>query len=238
MLNKRNELVLKCRRENKILERKKEKNELSQLKEDMTGKKNILRTRNKERKAITYMKIAVWNQLLESQANENIYIYIYIYIHMHAQMVGLRTFQYLLVQFSWKNKNVFSFYIYRYFLNIPTPTLLLSCPLSSKRGIKWRFIHKTMTVCTYVCIKFSSLYICAFDSVSVKVFLCYLSFPPKKRQKWNGAIRILISNMYIIIFTNPSAWAGYDTRSIFKRSLTGLNSKQHVYYECLKSIMA
>ena len=29
----------------------------------------------------------------------------------------------------------------------------------------------------------------------------------------------------ISIFTNPSAWAGYDTRSIFKRSLTGLNSE-------------
>ena len=29
---------------------------------------------------------------------------------------------------------------------------------------------------------------------------------------------------YITIFTNPSARAGYDTRSIFMRSLTGLNS--------------
>ena len=28
----------------------------------------------------------------------------------------------------------------------------------------------------------------------------------------------------LIIFTNPSARAGYDTRSIFKQSLTGLNS--------------
>ena len=27
------------------------------------------------------------------------------------------------------------------------------------------------------------------------------------------------------IFTNPSPRAGYDTRSIFKRSLTGLNSE-------------
>ena len=27
----------------------------------------------------------------------------------------------------------------------------------------------------------------------------------------------------IILFTNPSARAGYDTRSIFKQSLTGLN---------------
>ena len=30
---------------------------------------------------------------------------------------------------------------------------------------------------------------------------------------------------YIIIFTNLSARAGYDTRSIFKRSLTGFNSE-------------
>ena len=28
-----------------------------------------------------------------------------------------------------------------------------------------------------------------------------------------------------VLFTNPSARAGYDTRSIFKRSLTGLNSE-------------
>ena len=28
-----------------------------------------------------------------------------------------------------------------------------------------------------------------------------------------------------ILFTNPSARAGYDTRSIFKQSLTGLNSE-------------
>ena len=32
-------------------------------------------------------------------------------------------------------------------------------------------------------------------------------------------------NFSLIIFTNPSAQAGYDTRSIFKQSLTGLNSE-------------
>ena len=31
--------------------------------------------------------------------------------------------------------------------------------------------------------------------------------------------------IYIILFTNPSARAGYDTRSIFKRNFTGLNSE-------------
>ena len=30
---------------------------------------------------------------------------------------------------------------------------------------------------------------------------------------------------WLIIFTNPSARAGYDTRSFFKRSLTGFNSE-------------
>ena len=30
---------------------------------------------------------------------------------------------------------------------------------------------------------------------------------------------------YLTIFTNPSVQVGYDTRSIFKRSLTGLNSE-------------
>ena len=32
-------------------------------------------------------------------------------------------------------------------------------------------------------------------------------------------------DMLVILFTNPSARAGYDTRSIFKRSFTGLNSE-------------
>ena len=31
--------------------------------------------------------------------------------------------------------------------------------------------------------------------------------------------------IFITIFTNPSARAEYDTRSVFKRSLTGLNSE-------------
>ena len=31
--------------------------------------------------------------------------------------------------------------------------------------------------------------------------------------------------LYHIIFTKPSTWTGYDTRSIFKQSLTGLTSE-------------
>ena len=52
-------------------------------------------------------------------------------------------------------------------------------------------------------------------------------------QTINGKWMLLISqfgphwvshNCDFIVFTNPSARAEYDTRSIFKRSLTGLNS--------------
>ena len=35
----------------------------------------------------------------------------------------------------------------------------------------------------------------------------------------------IIKGFQTILFTNPSARAGYDTRSIFKRSLTGMNSE-------------
>ena len=41
--------------------------------------------------------------------------------------------------------------------------------------------------------------------------------------KDGGHTKILTVDM--VLFTNPSARAGYDTRSIFKRSLTGLNSE-------------
>ena len=48
------------------------------------------------------------------------------------------------------------------------------------------------------------------------------SFPSLRLvAKWIHSFPNGISAMYI--FTNPSAWAGYDTRSIFKRGLTGLN---------------
>ena len=46
--------------------------------------------------------------------------------------------------------------------------------------------------------------------------------PPDRVFKRNIYVYIYI---YMYIFTNPSAWAGYDTRSIFMRSLTGLNSE-------------
>ena len=35
----------------------------------------------------------------------------------------------------------------------------------------------------------------------------------------------MLSHSHLFLFTNPSARVGYDTRSIFKRSLAGLNSE-------------
>ena len=38
-------------------------------------------------------------------------------------------------------------------------------------------------------------------------------------------IEFSLTSPWLVIFTNPSARAGYDTRSIFERSLAGLNSE-------------
>ena len=63
------------------------------------------------------------------------------------------------------------------------------------------------------------------------VKICYCtassssSSPPSSCAASTDFSDSLTPSIPIIIFTNPSAWAGYDTRSIFKRSLTGLNSE-------------
>ena len=51
-------------------------------------------------------------------------------------------------------------------------------------------------------------------------FLC-----SKRAEFYLGGINKLPDKWQEVLFTNPSARAGYDTRSIFKRSLTGLNSE-------------
>ena len=47
----------------------------------------------------------------------------------------------------------------------------------------------------------------------------------KKNIKTLSENATVLSSTFVILFTNPSARAGYDTRSIFKRSLTGFNSE-------------
>ena len=54
---------------------------------------------------------------------------------------------------------------------------------------------------------------CIYIYIYIYVYILFL--PPCK-------IRVVYS-LCLILFTNPFARAGYDTRSIFKRSLTGLN---------------
>ena len=44
--------------------------------------------------------------------------------------------------------------------------------------------------------------------------------PPATGKIVGQAVLLILA---MVLFTNPSARAGYDTRSIFKRSLTGLN---------------
>ena len=93
-------------------------------------------------------------------------------------------------------------YVYMYICIRLSPTVLIYLSIYLSRFI---YIH----VCTYVCLSvrtYVRTYICMCLLPSVLYLSIYLS-------------------IYQSIFTNPSARAGYDTRSIFKLSLTGLNSE-------------
>ena len=77
-----------------------------------------------------------------------------------------------------------------------------------------------------------SVYCTALHDLAEETW-CHLVFCQKSPIKIGGksSHRVII---IIILFTNPSARAGFDTRSILKRSLTGLNSKfSFSYTSCL-----
>ena len=63
----------------------------------------------------------------------------------------------------------------------------------------------------YVCIYPYLPYVCIIYVYVLYMYMYYMY------------ILYLLICMYLPIFTNPSAWDEYDTRSILKLSLTGLN---------------
>ena len=54
-----------------------------------------------------------------------------------------------------------------------------------------------------------------------------LNIETKPKERYESSYEQIVGQTdfnFVTLFTNPSAQAGYGTRSIFKRSLTGLNS--------------
>ena len=58
-------------------------------------------------------------------------------------------------------------------------------------------------------------YLCGCNLFVLKYYLC----------NWRSIVFPFLFWNLVFIFTSPSARAGYDTRSVIKRSLTGLNSE-------------
>ena len=70
-----------------------------------------------------------------------------------------------------------------------------------------------------------SIFTCWFLLTGICVYMWIYFFVYISRQKMYVYVYVFICILVFILFTNPSARAGYDTRSIFKRSLTGFNSE-------------
>ena len=82
---------------------------------------------------------------------------------------------------------------------------------------KWRGRVRDIHACGTTWWWWHLIYMYKEDSAfnNLQWLICHKTQPTKS----------YVFNIYVSIFTNLSAWAGYDTRSIFKRSLQGLNSE-------------
>ena len=85
------------------------------------------------------------------------------------------------------------------------------------RRMRFRSFQKSIEFVSYS-YQIHSLLIMFANSKVIKISLLFLLLLVSY---WVGGV----NRSYISIFTNPSARAGYDTRLILKRSLTGLNSE-------------
>ena len=102
------------------------------------------------------------------------------------------------------------------------------------RSYIYIYICVCVCVCVCACVCWKICFIWIYNDIfNAKVyernyydhlFVCFFKsryLSPKQQLLPNSSVKVA----WIIIFSNPSARAGYDTRSIFKRSLTGLNSE-------------
>ena len=70
-----------------------------------------------------------------------------------------------------------------------------------------------------------------FSFSCIRLLVCFRVIFPNLLVEFSFIV-LECSVLSVFIFTNPSARAGYDTRSVFKRSLTGLNSDFSFSYTC------
>ena len=94
-----------------------------------------------------------------------------------------------------------------------------SLPVHQSMSVPWEFFSSSHFISQFPPTRFpllTAIGMCHF--LPVHQLECH--FGPGQRVKTQQK-----AFLRLILFTNPSARAGYDTRSIFKRSLTGLNSE-------------
>ena len=103
------------------------------------------------------------------------------------------------------------------------PSLPMACSVcktndNNKNEIKIKMISRHQFYFWFI-FRWRGKFFLKILQINKFIFGCFYS------NKLRYSYIMFFLGFFKMIFTNPSARAGYDTRSIFKRSLTGLNSE-------------
>ena len=108
--------------------------------------------------------------------------------------------------------------------------LCLALPLAVWMILKFNRINN----CLYVLRQTATYNIYIYIYIYIYICVCVFIYHHQVELTAQSVLILFLSlslslspslTLSLIIFTNPSARVGYDTRSIFKRSLTGFNSE-------------
>ena len=141
-------------------------------------------------------------------------LYLHLYCHIHSLFIHalpiftLTQLVLMALFFAAINRDSVSLFVFPLLNNLQIISYAISIVCCYFFGSKWQQV----SVGLHVSFEFSSL-----SQLSCRLY--HLNF--------SAHFQFLLSFFFqaFIIFTNPSTRAGYDTRSIFKRNLTGMNSE-------------
>ena len=196
------QLCLYCRSESFLLKLLKKLQKTKQVEEEIYFHKHM---------SLSLLKM----ELVQYTGNMMIYIYIYIHTHTHTHTL-------IYIQLSWKKYEdiILTNSLYNNNITKNRKYCIGENRIKTTKVRIWLYVLVSLTrfwSWTLVWIRFYGRWtIVSRINLPFPHSWCY----PKVERELTQ-----LCPSFIILFTNPSARAGCDTKSIFKRSLTGFNSE-------------